>query len=113
MRPWRMRCARCKRSSMRPASRRALLKRLGAVAPTRGTWIGSVVALISLVVLLVAAFSRPAHEALRVAPATERHQPLVEGVLALPFGESDNNAAVPPGAPAAASNGPIEELRAA
>src|SRR5882724_740576 len=86
-------CGRCRRSSMRPASRRALLKRLAAVAPTRSARIWSAAALVVVAAVLSTVFFDNGREPIRVAPATQRSAPVLDPVLALPFGEG-NAAAV-------------------
>lgn len=72
---------------MRPASRRALLRRLAA-APPRGVRWGSALALAAAAVFLIVHFARrpPAAPPAPPAPAT-RSAPIVDPALALPFGE--------------------------
>ena len=96
---------------MRPASRRALLRRLAAAAPSRAArMIWSLVAIVAIAGLLIAYFVGPEREPIRAVSALEPSPPVVDPVLALPFGEGRMGAA--PSAAAAAS-APIEELRVA
>lgn len=90
---------------MRPASRRALLRRLAAVAPPRGVRWGSALALAAAAIFLIAHFVQrpPAASPAPPAPAT-RSAPIVDPALALPFGA---------GAPAAGEPALDTEFRAA
>lgn len=76
---------------MRPASRRALLRRLDASTP-RGTGFGTALAVIGLVAALVAWYSsRP--EPPPVVKTAAPTAPVLDPVLALPFGQGANGAA--------------------
>ena len=97
---------------MRPASRRALLRSLAAVAPSRAARIWSLLALVALAGLLIAFLIGPEREPIRAVSAPEPSALVVDPVLALPFGEG-RNSGVAPSAKAAPANGPIEELRVA
>ena len=89
---------------MRPASRRALLRRLAA-APPRGVRWGSALALAAAAVFLIVHFARrpPAAPPAPPSPAT-RSAPIVDPALALPFGE---------GAPATGETAAGSDARAA
>lgn len=94
---------------MRPASRRALLERLARSAPRRGR-AGWIAVLVAGAVLGAVVFLRGPAEQQRVAAPPERGAPLVDAVLALPFGEGSAAATAPPPADAAAV---VDALRTA
>lgn len=94
---------------MRPASRRALLKRLAAVAPPQRVRWGSALALAAAAFFLIAHFVQRAPAAAPPAPAAaSRSVPILDPALALPFGEG-------PAAPVTAVGdaNPVPTLRAA
>jgi len=93
---------------MRPASRRALLERLAATAPQRSPWMWSALALIVLGTIVLAHFLGGTEQAQLPVASKERGAPLLEGVLALPFGEG--NASAPASTPGD-DGGRIDELR--
>jgi hypothetical protein len=93
---------------MRPASRRALLKRLEDAAP-RGARVGTALGAVALVTAIVAWFATrqdPPPPAVSLAPP---NAPVLDPVLALPFGQGTNGAA--PVATMVVTR--VEELRAA
>lgn len=94
---------------MRPASRRALLERLARSAPRRGR-AGWIVALVAGVVLGTVLFLRGPAEPAGVNAPQESGAPVVDAVLALPFGHGTASAPPPPAAP---TPGPVDALRAA
>jgi len=98
---------------MRPASRRALLRSLAAAAPSRAARIWSLVAIVAIAGLLIAYFAGPEREPIRAVSAPEPSPPVVDPVLALPFGAGRDAGAAPSAAAAAAASAPIEELRVA
>lgn len=94
---------------MRPASRRALLKRLAAVAPPQRVRWGSALALAAAAFFLIAHFVQRAPAAAPPPPApASRSVPILDPALALPFGAA-------PAAPATAVGdaNPVPALRAA
>ncbi len=93
---------------MRPASRRALLKRLEATAP-RGAWFGTALAVIAIFTALIAWFGARRAEAPPPPPMAPPSAPVLDPVFALPFGQGANGAA--PVSTLAVMR--VEELRAA
>ena len=90
---------------MRPASRRALLKRLTEVAPHGGVPLWSLLVVVAAVVFLISRFF-VGSEKLPIAKAPEvRSPPLLDPVLALPFGEGNASAH------ASAQNVPLDVRR--
>src|SRR5262245_2019075 len=102
-------CARCKRSSVRPTSKRALLEQLARKGPPRGARLWSALALIAIAAIVLVHFLGSTEGAQR---PVRSESPVVkapfEGVFALPFGQGSGNATAPS---AAVEAGPIEELR--
>lgn len=97
---------------MRPASRRALLERLAAAAPSRGALTWPAIALgAALVFVLVYWLQRPAAPPAVAPPPPPHSAPsLLDPALALPFGEG--SATVAAATPERGPQGAIEELRA-
>jgi len=95
---------------MRPASRRALLERLAAIAPPRGARIWSVLALVAFATIVISRFFGGSEGAQRPVPSEVHGGPVLDPVLASPFGEGGASAAMP--APVV-DNGRSEELRTA
>lgn len=93
---------------MRPASRRALLRRLDAAAP-RGAWIGTALGVVALATAVIAWFGRTPDAPPPAAPLATPTAPVLDPVLALPFGQGANGAA--PVATAVVMR--VDELRAA
>lgn len=94
---------------MRPASRRALLRRLDAAAP-RGAWIGTLLAVVALTAGVVAWVKSRPDAAPPPAPIAAPAAQVLDPVLALPFGQGGANGAAPT---ATAGVIRVEELRAA
>jgi hypothetical protein len=91
---------------MRPASRRALLKRLAAAPAPRLRW-GSALVLAAAAVFLIAHFAQRTPAAAPPPAPPSRSVPILDPALALPFGSA-------PAAPAAAgTTASVTELRAA
>ena len=81
---------------MRPASRRALLERLSKTAPRVGARFWLVVALMMVVVgLVVAWFANRSEAPQGVAANEERSTPVLDPVLAPPFGRGTANVSTP------------------
>ncbi|HYS13409.1 MAG TPA: hypothetical protein VEN28_08870 [Burkholderiaceae bacterium] len=95
---------------MRPASKRVLLERLAAVAPMRGARVWSVLALIAVAAVVISRFFGGSEGAQRPVNPETHGAPVLDPVLALPFGEGGASVAAPT---RAADNGRIEELRTA
>jgi hypothetical protein len=95
---------------MRPASRRALLKLLDDASGSRGAWVGTALAVIALATAVIAWYTSrgepPPPAARLAAPAA----PVLDPVLALPFGQGSANGAAPAATLAVTR---VEELRAA
>jgi hypothetical protein len=95
---------------MRPASRHALVKRLTEATPLRATGLWSALFLAGVAALLLVGFFGRSEPPPRLAAPEPRGPPLLDAVLALPFGEGAA-AAMPP-APAV-DNNRVEDLRTA
>src|SRR5262249_5681641 len=110
---WPMCCEQSRRSSMRPASRRALLRRLTEIGPHGGLPLWSVLIVVAAVVFLLTRFFG-ATEPLQDAKAPEvRSPPLLDPVLALPFGEGNASAATASAQKVPLDVRRVEELRVA
>jgi hypothetical protein len=96
---------------MRPASRHALLERLKRAAPRRGARVGWVVALVAGAAIGIVFFIGGPAESPRATAPQERGEPLLDPVLALPFGEGA--AATPSAAPAVEASRAVDALRVA
>jgi hypothetical protein len=95
---------------MRPASRRALLRRLAAAAPPRTARTWSILALLLLIAIVVAHFALKREVAESTRPADAPNVAVLDPVLALPFGSG--NASPPTGVPTGDTRR-VEELRTA
>jgi len=94
---------------MRPASRRALVSQLSALAPQRRAPVWPVLAVVAVAAIVFLRLFAGSEGAVSVEPAESPGAPLLDPVLALPFGEGGANVSVP----AAVDNGRIEALRTA
>lgn len=95
---------------MRPASRRALLRRLATAAPPRAARPWLILALLLLVAIVVARFAQKREVTEGIRPADTQNAPVLDPVLALPFGSGTAGVAT---ASPTGDTRRVEELRTA